>query len=689
LGRYPLNFSSGDWAKQANGSAVVSYGDTAVLVTACMSKKPSVSGYFPLIVEYQEKTYAMGKIPGGYLKREGRPKDAEILTARLIDRPIRPLFPKGLMHEVQVVAMVLSSDAENDPDVLAVNGASLALMLSDIPYRQPIGAVRVSKVDGKFVINPSYAERESSSMDLVVVGRKDEIVMLEGAFKEISEEDAFEAIKFAQAYIREIIQVQEQFVKAAGRPKKEVALVLVEPGLYAKIKDKAWSRMESIYGIVKKEDRENAVSEVLKALSEELIKENAELTEAAIASAFGQLEEDFMREKILTQDKRPDSRKLDEIRPIDCKVGILARTHGSAVFTRGQTQSLAVTTLGSVSDAQTIEALEGEKSLHFMLHYAFPPFSVGEVKMMRGPSRRDIGHGALAEKALAAVVPGKGEFPYTIRIVSEILESNGSSSMATVCASSLSLMDAGVPIKAPAAGIALGLVRDGDKYKILTDIAGVEDHCGDMDFKVAGTRNGITAIQLDMKIDGISHSIIKDTLARAKDARLFILDKIAASISGPRSGLSRYAPKIRTVPIDPDRIGTVIGPGGKMIRRLSKDYNVTIDIDDDTSTVSVVADDVKNLDAAIKQIVLLTRDIEVGDIFEEAKVTRLMNFGAFCEIVPGKQGLVHISELAAGYVKNVEDVVKIGDILKVRVVGIDHQGRINLSAKAAQDQKPQ
>jgi polyribonucleotide nucleotidyltransferase len=680
LGRSVFTFSTGNWARQANGSVVVSYGDTVVLATVCVSKEPQEKGFLPLTVEYQERTYAMGKIPGGFIKREGRPKDSEILSARLIDRPLRPLFPDGLTNEIQIVAMVLSSDAQNDPDVLAINAASCSLLISDIPLVEPVGAVRVSKVDNALVINPTYAEREKSGIDFVVAGTEKKIVMLEGNFKELSEQEALDIIKFAHPFINKIIALQKALQKKTGKEKKTFSIASLNQELLDSVKKKVNTKLESMYGLVHKEEREAAVSELIASLLEERLAQNPETTQEDIAAVFEILEYEFLRKKIMEEEKRPDGRKLGDIRPIDCKVGALPRTHGSAVFTRGQTQSLAVTTLGTSSDVQHIEALEGEQSKHFMLHYIFPPFSVGEIKPMRGPSRRDIGHGALAEKALLSVIPSKEDFPYTIRLVSEILESNGSSSMATVCASSLSLMDAGVPIKSPVAGIAMGLVCEGERFKILTDIAGIEDHHGEMDFKIAGTEKGINAIQLDIKSQGITYEIIEAALQRAKEARLTILGKMNAALSAPRGSVSQYAPKIKTFKIDSEKIGAVIGPGGKIIRRISRENNATIDIDDEAGTVSVTAYTQEELERAVKIVINLTKDIEPGETFE-GKITRIANFGAFCEILPGKQGLIHVSEIADTYVKDVRDFLKEGDIVKVKVIGIDNQGKINLSMK--------
>lgn len=683
LGKNSFVISTGEWAKQANGSVSITYGDTVVLATACMSKEPSPGrGFFPLMVEYQEKTYAMGKIPGGFFKKEGRPRDKEILTARLIDRPLRPLFPKGMTNEVQIVNMVLSSDAKNDPDILAVNAASCALLISDIPFTNPVGAVRVSKVADKLVINPTYEEREESSMDLVVVGTDNKIIMLECGLSEIDESQALEAIKFAHPFIKEIIKLQHELREKVGKDKKEVPLSQVNKELLETVRGKVGSKLQEAYCLTSKEEKSVFLKGLRCLLNEGLVSEESGITEGDVSSALDILEEEILRKNVLETEKRPDGRSIGDIRAIECIVKALPRTHGSATFTRGQTQSLAVTTLGTSSDEQFIEALEGESRKHFMLHYSFPPFSVGEVKFMRGPSRRDIGHGALAEKSLTPVIPSKDEFPYTIRIVSEILESNGSSSMASVCAGSLSLMDAGIPIKGAVAGIAIGLIVGDKGYKILTDIAGAEDHYGDMDFKVAGTKKGITAIQLDTKIDGLTFEMIEDALGKAKEARLFILDKMEKAINSPRGELSAYAPKIKSFPVNPDKIGAIIGPGGKIIKKIQRENKVNIDIDDETSVVSVAAETVEDLERVVKLINSLVKDIEVGEIYE-VKVEKIVNFGAFCEIAPGKSGLIHVSELSDEFVKEVEEFLKIGDVINAKVIGVDPQGKIRLSLKQA------
>jgi len=682
IGKESFKFSTGNLARQANGSVVVSYSDTVVLVTVCVSQNPQeeFSGFVPLTVEYQERTYAMGKIPGGFIKREGRPKDTEILSARLIDRSIRPLFPQNFIYPVQIIVMVLSSDGRHDPDVLGINGASLALLISDIPYSAAVGAVRIAKSrEGDFIINPTYEERETSMIDMVVAATEEKIIMLEGQFKEAKEEDIVEAIKFAHPKIREIISIQKEFQKICGKKKKEFSLYNVDEKIFSWVEGKTSPHLEKLYNLNTKEERINMRRKIVEEVYSEIAQDDS-ITQNAIEYAFTQIEKKFVREKILKENKRPDKRDIDEIREIDCEVSVLPRTHGSALFRRGQTQALATTTLGTSSDEQLIEALEGEKSKRFMLHYTFPPFSVGEIKPLRGPSRREIGHGALAEKALSSVIPSEEEFPYTIRVVSEILESNGSSSMATVCAASLSLMDAGVPIKKPVAGVALGLIKEGDSYVILTDIAGLEDAYGDMDFKVAGTCEGVTAIQLDLKIDGLDYQIIEETLKKAKNARLVILERMNHALSLPRKAISKYAPKIKSFKVDLDKIGDIIGPGGKTIRKIIRQYNVTIDIDDETGRVSVVAETEKDLEGAVETILKITQDIQVGKVYP-VKITRIVNFGAFCEIFPGKIGLIHISEISHKFVKNIRDFVKEGQIVKAKVINIDPTGRITLSLK--------
>lgn len=671
---------TGSIAKQANGSVTIQYGGTVVLVTACMSTKiREGQDFFPLTVEYQEKTYAAGRIPGGFFKREGRPSESEILTARLIDRPIRPLFPKGMLNEVQIMAIVLSSDGENDPDILAVTGASAALSISDIPFNGLLACCRVARVNNELIINPTYAELEIADLEIVVAGNHKGVMMLESKGKEISEESYLEALKVAYEDLKSILHAQEEFQKQYGKKKTAAEYRVVNPELKKKIEDLAANRLKEIYKLGSKEEREDGVALLSKELETTLACET--LTAQDVKNALVEVEESLVRKKIVEENIRVDGRGFKDIRAISCEVPFLPRTHGSALFTRGQTQSLAVTTLGTGQDEQMIEALEGERFKSFMLHYSFPPFSVGETSPVRGPGRREIGHGALAEKALLAVMPSKEKFPYTIRVVSEILESNGSSSMATVCAAALSLMDAGVPIKESVSGIALGLIKEGSREIILTDIAGVEDHFGDMDFKVAGTRAGMTAVQLDLKIDGISLELIKRALEQAKEGRLFILGKMGEALTAPRQELSSYAPRIDVLKINTEKIGEVIGPGGKTIKAIIAATGASIDIKDD-GTVLVGSNDAAKSADAIRMIKAITDDVEVGRIYI-GKVKRIMPFGAFCEIAPRKEGLVHVSELADKFVKNVEEVVKIGDEIKVKVIGIDEMGRINLSKKQA------
>jgi len=678
FGERDLTLETGRIAKQANGSVTISYGGTVVLATVCMSRGIKEGrDFFPLTVEYQEKTYAAGRIPGGFFKREGRPSESEILTARLIDRPIRPLFPKGLFNDVQVMAIVLSSDGENDPDVLAVNAASAALCISDIPFSGPLAACRVARVQNELIINPTYAQLDSADLEVIIVINNKGIVMLESKAQEVSEEDYLKAVKFGQGHLKDLILMQDEFTKKYGREKKVVELKKTPPDLKAKVEEFSRGRLREVYGLGKKEDREEAVHILAKELEEKLTPEGYSTDQ--IRMALAEVEEEEVRSKILSGNIRLDGRAFKDIRPITCEVAVLPCTHGSSVFTRGQTQSLAVTTLGTGEDEQMIEALEGEKYKNFMLHYSFPPFSVGETGPVRGPGRREIGHGALAEKALLAVMPSKEKFPYTVRVVSEILESNGSSSMATVCAGTLSLMDAGVPIKAPVAGIALGLIKDKDKELILTDIAGLEDHFGDMDFKVAGTKSGMTAVQLDLKIDGISVELLAKCLSQGREARMIILDKMNAVLPNPREELSSYAPRIDVLKINTEKIGELIGPGGKNIKAIIAATGASVDIKDD-GTVLVGSTDASKSEAAIKMIKAITDDVEVGRIYI-AKVKRIMPFGAFCEIAPRKEGLVHVSELSDKFVKSVEEVVKIGDEIKVKVIGIDELGRINLSKK--------
>jgi polyribonucleotide nucleotidyltransferase len=688
FGRQSLILDTGKLAKQANGAVTVTYGGTVVLVTACISQEPKAdANFFPLTVEYQEKTYAAGRIPGGFFKREGRPSENEILAARLIDRPIRPLFPEGLSHEVQIMGIVLSSDGEYDPDILAVIGASSALTISEIPFSGPIGACRVGLVEEQMVLNPTYEERAKATLDLVVVGTEKSIIMIEGNAKQVSEEKVLEALEFGFKELQATITAQKELAKAAGKPKMEFVSSLLVPQLIEKVKGLALAKLRKICLLSTKEERQEAMEALGKELTADLtvfagLIKDREVTCEDVKSALVEVEKHEVRRLILEEGKRVDGRDFKTIRPISCEVGVLPRTHGSSLFTRGQTQSLAVTTLGTRSDEQIIEDLEGKSYKTFMLHYSFPPFSVGEIKPVRGPGRREIGHGALAARSLLAVMPTKEEFPYTVRVVSEILESNGSSSMATVCATSLSLMDAGVPIKEIVAGISIGLVSAGNKNILLTDITGIEDHFGDMDFKVAGTKDGINAIQLDLKIRGISLEVLAEAMKEAKVARLFVLQKMQAVIDKPRASISTYAPRIISIKINPEKIGEVIGPGGKNIRKIIETTGATIDIEDD-GTVLVASTDSAAANRAVEIITGMTEEAKVGKTYT-GKIKRIMNFGAFCEILPGKEGLIHVSELSKEYVKSVEDVVKVGDVVKVKVIEIDELGRINLSKKQAE-----
>ena len=681
FGSNDLILETGRMAKQANGSVTVTYGGTVVLVTACMSREVREGqGFFPLTVEYQEKTYAAGRIPGGFFKREGRPSESEILTSRLIDRPIRPLFPEGFLNEVQVMAIVLSSDGENESDILALIGASAALSISSIPFKGPIAACRVARVNNEFVLNPTYTQIGLADLEVVVTGNSQGVVMLESRANEISEEIYFEAVKFGMDSLKPILSMQEEFCKLYGEKKAKIELKAVDAALMQKIESLSEEKLKNVYKLSGKDEREEEVALLTKELEIQLVGEG--FLAADIRTGIHEVEKKQVRRMILHENVRIDGRSFTQIRPISCEVSVLPRTHGSSLFTRGQTQSLAITTLGTGEDEQLVEALEGEKKKSFMLHYNFPSFSVGETKPVRGPGRREIGHGALAEKSLLAVMPSKEKFPYTIRVVSEILESNGSSSMASVCAATLALMDAGVPIKQAVGGVALGLVKDGEKEVILTDIAGLEDHFGDMDFKVAGTRDGVTAVQLDLKIDGISLDLLKKCLAQSKEGRFFILDKMNSALTAPRNELSSFAPRIDVIKINTEKIGELIGPGGKNIKAIIAATGASIDIKDD-GTVLVGSTDALKSEAAIRMIKAIAEDVEVGRIYS-GKVKRIMPFGVFVEIAPRKEGLVHVSELSATFTKKVEDIVKVGDEFKVKVIGVDELGRINLSKKQAE-----
>ena len=681
LGKHRLSLETGRLAKQANGSAYMRYGDTVALVTACARHEPREGiDFFPLTVDYREYQYAAGRIPGGFYKREGRPTEKEIVTSRLIDRPIRPLFPKGFQCETQVISMVLSADSDNDPDVISIVGASAALYFSEIPFHTPLGAVRVGLVDGQLVINPTYSEQRTSLLNIVVVGTEDAIIMVEAGAQEVSEETVNDAIQFGHAACQRIVRMLQDLYSRMNIQKRPVEPPVVNQTLLAEI-DAQWRERlieamdTSRYAKIESERR-------VVALRKELLASYATAeaeTLQAVKKIFGLIEERIFREDLLQRHRRPDRRAFDAVRPITCEVGFLPRVHGSALFTRGETQALVTATLGTSEDVQRLDVLEGESQKRFMLHYNFPPFSVGEVAFLRGPGRREIGHGALAERAVRTVMPDEDVFPYTIRVVSDILESNGSSSMATVCGASLALMDAGVPIKAPVAGVAMGLVKEGDRYAILTDIAGAEDHYGDMDFKVAGTNRGITALQMDIKVSGITPAIMAEALGQARKARLAILETMLATLSEPRAAISPHAPRIYTLRISTDKIRDVIGPGGKMIRSIIEKTGVKIDVADD-GTVNIASSDEAGAKKAIQMIHDLTAVAEVGKTYL-GKVTKLAEFGAFVEIIPGTDGLLHISEVAEHRIRNIRDELKEGDQVLVRVMSVDGN-RIKLSRKA-------
>lgn len=676
----------GKVALQAGGSCLVQYGDTVTLVTATSSKEPREGiDFFPLSVDYEEKLYSVGKIPGGFIKREGRPSEKAILTSRLIDRPIRPLFPEGYRNDVQVIATVLSVDQDNSPEIAAMIGSSIALSISDIPFDGPTGSVLVGLIDGKFIINPNSEEREKSSIHLTVSGTKSAVMMVEAGANEVPEETMLEGILLAHEEIKNICSFIEEIVENCGKEKAKYNVFRPNEELEEKIIAYGTKKLIDAINTVEKQERENNISQVSKEITEKYLAEYPD-SEKDIAEIIENIIKKEVRRLILEEGIRPDNRKVDEIRAITCEVGLLPRTHGSGLFTRGQTQVLTITTLGAISDAQVIDGLGEEESKRYMHHYNFPPYSVGEARMLRGPGRREIGHGALAERALEPVIPSEDEFPYTIRLVSEVLGSNGSSSQASVCGSTLSLLDAGVPIKAPVAGIAMGLIKEEDKVAILYDIQGMEDHLGDMDFKVAGTREGVTAIQMDIKIAGIDGNILRDALEKARHGRLYILDKMIDTISTPRDQISQYAPKIYTMQVNPDKIRDIIGPGGKMINKIIDETGVKIDIDDD-GKVFIAAVSSEGGEKAMSMINNIVKEVEAGDIYL-GKVTRITNFGAFVDVLNGKEGLVHISQLARERVNKVEDVVSVGDEILVKVMEIDAQGRINLSRKVLLPEEP-
>ncbi|MBU9722696.1 MULTISPECIES: polyribonucleotide nucleotidyltransferase [Bacillaceae] len=674
-----LTFEVGQLAKQANGAVMVRYGDTAVLSTATASKEPKDLPFFPLTVNYEERLYAAGKIPGGFIKREGRPSDHAVLTSRLIDRPIRPLFPDGFRNDVQVISIVMSNDQDATSEMAAMLGSSLALSISDIPFDGPIAGVTVGRINGEFIINPTPSQLDQSDINLVVAGTKEAINMVEAGAEEVPEETMLEAILYGHEEIKRIIAFQEEIVAKVGKEKMEVQLKLVDSELESEIREKAMEDLKTAALVEEKHARDAAVKEVFDRIIEGYVSEEEDRSSEA-KEVLDKLFKETVR-VLITKDKiRPDGRKPEEIRPLASEVDILPRTHGSGLFTRGQTQALSICTLGALGDVQILDGLGIEESKRFMHHYNFPSFSVGETGPIRGPGRREIGHGALGERALEQVIPSEDEFPYTIRLVSEVLESNGSTSQASICASTLAMMAAGVPIKAPVAGIAMGLVKHEDDVTVLTDIQGMEDALGDMDFKVAGTAKGVTALQMDIKISGISQEVLEQALDQAKDGRMKILESMLSAIPESRNELSQYAPKILTMKINPDKIRDVIGPSGKMINQIIEDTGVKIDIEQDGLVYIASADNEMNLKA--KQIIEdIIREVEVGQTYL-GKVKRIEKFGAFVELFKGKDGLVHISQLAKERVNKVEDVVSIGDEIMVKVTEIDNQGRVNLSRKA-------
>ena len=685
LGGRKLIVEHGKMAKQANGAVLVRYGDTAVLVAATMSAEPREGvDFFPLTVDYEEKMYSAGKIPGGFIKREGRPQTSAILKSRLIDRPIRPLFPDGFRNDVQIIATVICFEEDNAPEIAGMIGASCALCVSDIPFGGPIAGVHVGRINGEFIINPTKEQLEISEMDLIVAGSKDAVMMVEAGVKELPEEVVLDAILFGHEEIKKIVAFQEEIAAAVGKDKKEVTLFQPDEDIANAVRELALEKIDTVIRNPDKLAREEALNEVKAGIVETLLEkfpvEDYPNVEKDIGAVFYKLEKEVVRKMITHEKIRPDGRALEEVRPISCEVGLFARTHGSGLFTRGQTQVLTITTLGSIGDEQIIDGLEPEYTKHYIHHYNFPGYSVGEARPARSPGRREIGHGALAERALVPVIPSVEDFPYTIRLVSEVLESNGSSSMGSVCGSTLSLMQAGVPIKRPVSGVAMGLVKDGDAHTILTDIQGMEDALGDMDFKVAGTTEGVTAIQMDIKVAGISREILADALAQAKRGRSFILGKMLEVISEPATDLSPYAPRVRTIKIPVDKIREVIGTGGKVVNKIIEETGVEVDIHED-GQIFVTSQSVDGIDRAIEIIEQIVHEITPGEVYE-GTVTRIIPTGAFVEISFGKEGMCHISQLSDKRIPTVEDAVKVGDKLTVKVTEIDDKGRINVSHRA-------
>ena len=676
-----LKLETGKMAKQANGSIMATYGDTSILVTATMSEPRPGVNFLPLMVNYEERIYAIGKIPGSVTRREGRPRDQATLNARLIDRPLRPLFPKGFRHDIQVVATILAVEDDNDPAVVAMNAASAALMISDIPFDGPIAGVRIGLIDGELKVNPDEDLSKESDLDLLVAGTEEAVMMVEASANEVSEDVFLDALDLAHEEIKKLAQMQIKMREEIGKEKMEFTPPELPEEYKKQLFEMAEAELRDAVFIKLKQEREEAISNVKDKVYDEFMEtlneEQAEEFDGLIKDELDNVTKKVFREEVISNGKRPDGRNLDEVRPISAEVDLIPRVHGSGLFTRGETQALSVLTLGSSSDEQTIFGLGDDETKRFMHHYNFPPFCVGETSPMRGPGRREIGHGHLGEKAIGPVLPDQDEFPYTIRLVSEVLESNGSSSQASICGSIMALMDGGVPISAPVSGIAMGLIKEDDDVAILSDIQGFEDHLGDMDFKVAGTKDGITALQMDIKVTGISKDIMRNALEQAKEGRLHILEKMSEAIAEPRPELSPNAPSIITMKIDPEKIRYVIGPGGKMINKIIDETGAKIDIEDD-GTVYVMSDDQQGGEEAKKMIEDLTRDVVVGEIYT-GTVKKIMNFGAFAEILPGKEGLIHISELADYHVDKVEDIVSVGDEVPVKVIKIDNQDRINLS----------
>jgi polyribonucleotide nucleotidyltransferase len=692
IGSSDLTIETGKLARLADGSVTVRSGETLILVAAVSATSVKEGqDFFPLTVDYREKAAAVGKFPGGYFKREGRPTEKETLTARMTDRPLRPLFPKGYFYDTQVISVLLSADGENDPDILSINGASAALCVSDIPFAGPIGAVRVGRVDGQLVVNPTHTQRQLSDLDLVYVGNENDVVMIEGSADELAEEEFIKALEFAQGFVREIIAMQKELTATAGKPKRNAGLLTVRDDLLEIAYQVAGDRIEAALYTQGKVARSKAVDALSGEVKEAILAKYPDATPFEISQAFDYLQKKAFRVSILDKKVRCDGRGFFDIRPLSAEVGLLPRSHGSALFQRGETQAVALATLASAEEAQMIDAYTGgELTKRFILHYNFPPFSVGETGRVGSTSRREIGHGALAERSIAPVIPAEAAFPYAIRVSSEVMESNGSTSMATVCAGVMALMDAGVPIRKPVAGISVGLVTEYDaeqlkRYTTLTDIIGSEDHFGDMDFKLCGTRDGITGFQLDLKLSGISHAIMVEAIHQARDARMKVLDVMLEAIHAPRKELSQYAPRIETIKIHPDKIGLLIGPGGKTIKGIVAETGAEINIDDDGS-VHIYSSSRDSLNRAKEIISGMTKEIEVGETYH-GRVVSIKEFGAFIEVLPGKDGLVHISELADFRVKNVEDVVKVGDLVWVKCIGIDEKGRVKLSRKAAMKER--